>query len=220
MTTPYTFLKCSALRVAHHFTRTTIVGILLLSAMETFGQTEQGRALFGGSSSLGFNSSGVKHKSDNHSEDGRKTTTLSFSPQVGFFLADGFALGLELPLSFSSANDPNDDSYKSTDFALIAAPFARYFFGNGNVKPYLQGQVGLGTLKSKVEFGNSSMEDKLSLFQFGFKGGAAFFFSDNVAVDIGLGYSSTSYKTTEDNPNNNRAVINNIGLNVGFIITI
>jgi hypothetical protein len=47
---------------------------------------------------LNFSSVNSKFESDDVNEDLGKTTTLEFSPQIGFFVIDGLALGMELPI--------------------------------------------------------------------------------------------------------------------------
>jgi outer membrane protein len=182
----------------------------------SFGQTEKGRVLLGGSSKLDFTTTSSKIKMDGNNADEGKSTKFEFSPQIGYFLSNGFAMGVELPIISSTQTD-DDDKYTSTSLAF--APFARYYFGAGNVKPYLHGSVGFGSVnvKYKPSMGTSS-ETSGSLFIYQMGGGIGVFLNERLSLDFGIGYSSATMKPKEDNNVNYRSVTSGIGVEIGFII--
>src|SRR5688572_7664355 len=96
----------------------TIVGTLLFTNV-IIGQTVgQGAWMLGGTA--GFRSVSPKSDSDLITSN----TTIEFSPNVGYFIADDLAIGLSLTLRSESNPDfldATDDS--STDFGL--GPFVR-----------------------------------------------------------------------------------------------
>lgn len=179
-------------------------------------QTEQGKLLLGGKSNFSFTSMNNKWKTDNDDGDLGSQTEFEFAPQVGYFVADGFAVGLELPISFVTEKDEDDDKYKTNSIAIV--PFARYYFGQTNVKPYLHGGIGFGS--AKFEDVESSYENKMKLFVYELAGGVAIFLNENVAIDLGLGYQSTTLRPDEDMDGDPRNIASGVGFNVGFTISL
>ncbi len=175
-------------------------------------QTEQGRLLIGGNSNLNFTSVNNKWKNDSGDGDLGSSTKFEFAPQVGYFVVDRLAVGLELPVSLQTEKNKNDDKFNTNSFAVM--PFARYYFGQNNVKPYLHGGFGIGSLKLKDV--SDSDETKLNTFVYGISGGVAIFINDNIALDLGLGYQSTTLRPSEDMDGDPKNISNRVAFNVGF----
>ena len=108
---------------------------LLLIAFLTFSyanleaQTESGNFLFGGSSKLGFSSTKTKLSAEGESYDYSKTKAFNFSPQIGYFVIDGLAFGVEIPIT-SQVEEIDFIGQEMTrkSIAYAFAPFARYYF--------------------------------------------------------------------------------------------
>jgi len=193
------------------------VAFLCILTVKSFAQTESGKIMVSGESSFSFGSMSDKYKDDNGDADGDKTLSIDFAPQAGYFVMDGLAVGVALPISFSSQKSPNDDKTKITTLAI--APFARYYFGSSNIKPYLQAAVGFGSVKYTDEpSGGTSTDTKMSLFLYDIGAGAGIFLNDKVSLDLGLSYSSYSMKAKDNNPTNAKTITSGIGLKVGFSI--
>ena len=183
----------------------------------SYGQTEQGSVLLGGSSKLDITSMSSKIKMDGDSEDEGKSSNFEFSPQLGYFVSDGFALGVELPITSNSQTDEDNDKYTSTSLAF--APFARYYFGTGKAKPYLHGSVGFGSMNMKYKPNMGTSNDSSgSLFLYQISGGIAVFLNEKLSLDFELGYTSATMKPKEDNSVNYRSVTSGIGAGIGFVI--
>lgn len=188
------------------------IGLLFLSVVFTVNaQTEKGNLLIGGSTKLNFTHINVKLKSDFAKTDGGKVTDLELSPQIGFFIANGVAIGAEVPISY---NRKKDDKSKETTTSISFTPFVRYYFGSKNIKPYLHGAVGLGRMKRK----DSLNEFPMNLFMYELGGGLAFFLNEKVSLDIGIGYASVRAKPTKDNDHNYRSISRGVGLEMGFVV--
>lgn len=201
-----------------------MVGALVMSTL-TFGQeesvtspTSKGKIILGGSSSFNFASQKSTFKSDDFETDQGTNTSFSLAPSTGFFVVDNLAIGAAL--SFSSSKFKNDEfDSESTNTALTFLPFVRYYFSEGNIKPFLQGSAGLGSsnFKEDSEFSEES-EFKSSIFAYGFDGGVAFFLNDNVSIDLGIGYASASSKPKDNNDSNRRVINSGFGFVAGFNI--
>ncbi|MEP0266783.1 outer membrane beta-barrel protein [Dokdonia sp.] len=200
---------------------------LLLYSFVGFSQTEEeepiptakGNFVIGGSSSFNFSSSTPKTKSDSGDFPDTETrnTSFSFMPNFGYFVIDNLAIGGGI--SFTSNKTKSDAfDFESTNTAFVFSPFVRYYFTEGNVKPFLQGTVGAGFSNTKVDDDFGEDEFKNSVFNYGFEGGVAFFLGNSASIDLGVGYRSSSVKPRDDNDNNVRFVTNGFGFNAGFNI--
>lgn len=188
------------------------------------GQTEKGKLLLGSETKLNFAAMNSKWKSDDDSGENGKTFDVEFSPQVGIFVVDNLALGIELPVNYSLEKDDSDNKFHSSTVAL--APYIRKYFGTTNIKPYVHGAVGVGFQKYGYDLSGSNMDPgmtpeedfKSTIYLYGLGGGLAFFLNEKTSLDIGLDYVSSSVKPKDDNDDNYRSIINGIGLSVGFSI--
>jgi len=142
--------------------------VIVLLFTSVNAQTEKGDWMVGGGLRL--------NTSDNN-------TQISFAPNAGIFIINNLALGGNFSLDYSKAGDN-----KVTTFGI--GPFVRYYFTNAKVRPLLQGNLNYLSSKVKVP-NNSSTNNGLNFF---LGGGAAIFVSDQVSLDILLGYDHTKYK--------------------------
>jgi len=111
------------------------------------------------------------------------STQIVFAPNAGIFVIKNLAVGGNIALSYSKAGDT-----KVTSFGI--GPFTRFYFTDAKVRPLLQGN--LNYLSSKVKTPIiTSTNTGLNFF---LGGGAAIFVSDQVSLDILMGYDHTKYK--------------------------
>jgi hypothetical protein len=194
------------------FTLSLILGLTI----STFGQTDGGKILLGGTTNLTADLSTAKWKDDNGSGTDSKTTSIDFEPHIGIFVVKNLAIGLSLDVYYSlEKNSSNDD--KSSTTLLEGSPFVRFYIGNGKVKPFVQGKVGIGLENFKdMPVVGTSTTDKYTVFNFGFMGGVALFLNDHVSLDLGLGFTSNSFKARDNNDNNFRNIDHTIGFNIGI----
>jgi len=196
----------------------TFCAIVLLFVISlTYGQTERGNIMLGGSSNLGFNASSNKVTFEGNSQDNGKNTSFNLSPKAGYFIIDGLAIGASIPLSSTTFKD--NDNNKSTSTSISFSPFARYYFGGNNIRPFVQGNIGVGS--GKTEFDSStfrSVESDTNLFSYGATGGIALFLNDKVSLDVGVGYSYSSSKLKGSNTIDIKNSTTNIGLNIGVVV--
>ena len=193
-----------------------LVAVLIGIAEITNAQTEKGKILLGGQSSLEFTSYSSEWETDYGSGDNGKSRYLDITPQVGYFIANNLAVGLEIPYSFSKEID-GDDSYSTSSFAVV--PFARYYFGKTKIKPYLHGGIGPGWGKNKsVIFKSPDIEVSTNLVAYEFGGGLGVFINEHVSVDFGLGYGNASSKWTDSSNQNRKDIIKGIDATIGIVV--
>jgi opacity protein-like surface antigen len=151
----------------------SLIAIYLLLCLHSNAQTSKGDWLIGGLMQL---------------NTAKNNTTIEFSPNAGFFLLDNFALGAKLVISYDELGD-----LKVTSFGV--GPFARYYFGKKNIKPFVAADFDYQNQKIKTSVGSSTE----NAFNFFLGGGVAFFINENVAVETLLGYRHTKVKEEEGN---------------------
>lgn len=114
----------------HFLTVALVLGALTARA-------QQGSLYVGGQ--VGFNTSNTEVDNGNTTTTTRKASNYSFSPEVGTFLSNQLQLGvgvtisgtrLETPRSVGAATVSRTNRYGGTIYS-------RYFFGEGNFRPFL-----------------------------------------------------------------------------------
>jgi hypothetical protein len=134
----------------------------------THAQTEKSDWLVGGG--LQFNTS-------------QSNSEFVFNPNVGWFVANNFAIGAQFFLSHSKLGN-----FKTTSYG--AGPFARYYFLKKNVRPFVlvSGDAETG----KIKFSSGSTTE--NAFNYFLGGGTAFFINQNVALEGIIGYKHSAVK--------------------------
>src|SRR5690606_15527044 len=166
---------------------------LMLSAMVIVGanaQTEQGGIMAGGSIGLNFGS--YYDEYDGNKGDKVKTTNIAVMPKVGYFVADGLAVGLGLNLNSLSEKD-DDDKFTASTFLI--SPFARYY---SSVGLFGDVSVGLGSEKNKY---NDNEPNKDKIFGWSLGAGYAIFLNDHVSIEPMVSYNNYSYTDADDSAN-------------------
>ncbi len=159
-----------------------------------FAQFNQGRYLVGGS--VGFSATTSKAKNDNATSTLSRSTSLSFSPNAGYFVIDNLAVGAALNLSTNTTKDDGNNADKTTSTTFSLTPFVRYYLDPGI---FFQGQVGFGSssYKSKETGSNTTVTTKYGVFNWALAAGYAYFLNDFVAIEPMVGYGSDSFKNSD-----------------------
>jgi opacity protein-like surface antigen len=110
---------------------------------------------------------------------------FSFKPSLGWFVFDGFAIGLTIDYQ-STREDDDTNEYKTSSFLI--GPSIIYYFGDSNIKPFIQGEYMFGNNKQEL----NSDEEEIKMNGWGLSAGAAFFLNKNISLDLGLGYANIS----------------------------
>ncbi|HEX2396044.1 MAG TPA: outer membrane beta-barrel protein [Bacteroidales bacterium] len=196
-----------------------IIAVLSLFAVSLNAQTEAGKILVGGSSELSFGAITQKYKSDDGDGTAGKITQFSLAPEAGFFVIDNLAVGLSLDMSLSSSKEDGSE-FRETFTTLLAAPFVKYYYDLGKIKPFAKAAVGLGSSTYKLSDGSDSETEKTGIFGWELGVGAAMFMNDNVALEVGIGYQSISQKDKQDNDIDLRIINGGIAFAVGIAVVL
>jgi hypothetical protein len=183
------------------------VVLLFCASIVLQGQVGKGKLLLSGSSDFSLTVVSSKVVYDGDSDEGDNETSLNFSPQIGYFLTDGLAVGVQIPISVSSSGSGSDKYSTST---LAFAPFVRNYFGKTNLRPFVQGSAGIGSAGFK--FGSDDESASLFLWEVG--GGVAMFIKENISIDFVVGYVSSTMKFKDED--DFKVVSNGVGFSIGF----
>ncbi len=144
---------------------------VLFISLNAAAQTEQGSSLIGGSFNI---------------KTGENSSLVAFNPTYGYFFADNFTVGANLGFNYSKMGE-----VKNTEFGI--GPFARYYIGVANTRPFLATEVSFLSQNTKTP--TTDIKNNGTSFLFGL--GFAAFINETVAVEGLTGYSYSKYKNTE-----------------------
>lgn len=212
------------LAIALHF--------LLFAALTTQAQTQvqKGKVLLGASVPItggleslflpavrGGGGAGISFSTLESEGNKSKTTTIAFSPVVGYAVADNLLLGVGLNV-FSSrskaAEGNSDEVFKVSNFSI--EPQARYYLPGGRARPFLEAGASFGTMTEEYSGSGTIFDSKDKTQVSTFRGGAgvAVFFSPSASIDFLVNYQHATWK---DGDNDDFKLTGNaFGLNVGF----
>lgn len=182
--------------------------ILTIFTIQIYAQVEKGSIYLSSNSNLIFQSS----KTDFSNSSGSISNTNKFSSfvlnsEAGYFLIDNFVAGLNV--SLSNVKPENQEARNTYTFS----PFVKYYFLEGNLKPFLSFSYGLGKIKDNLvvtgnNFNNvlNKIDTNINVFNAG--GGIAYFINKNISLDLIFNYSRTTYNT--ELPNQNQEQVDKI----------
>jgi len=143
--------------------------VLLFTSIFTFGQTDQGDRLVGGTISFGTQ----------FVPNGDNQLFLNFNPNYGKFISDNIAVGAGIGLIFQKQNN----NVSSTSISLL--PFGRYYVGDSDVLQFY-GELKAGFIYERVSNPGGALNQ--NGFQINAGPGVAFFLNENVSLDFLVSY--------------------------------
>jgi len=179
---------------------TLVCLLLILPTNSSNCQTDKGNFLIGGQASLSFLSYNSSWKTDNGSGLIAKQRNLQVTPQLGYFISKNLLVDIMIPITFEKKiEDYNDNKSSIIEFM----PVVQRYFGNSRLKPFIFGAIGWG-------LGHTSSHEHLAIpitFKTQFKiwtwqagGGAAFFLTNVVSLDLSIGYFNHTKEVTSATP--------------------
>jgi hypothetical protein len=180
--------------------RVFLAVLMVISVSNLFSQTKSYFAKkntweAGGSFSL----TSVKYVSNSNTGDA--FTTLDIMPYGGYFITDGFELGLIPEIEYMTISNSN-----STNFTFYVAP-SYNFYTESPAYPYLQGAVGYNSQTGSGMTSRSGLAWKL-------EGGMKLNLLGNSLLKLGLGYEQKNIESS--NSTGSRSGTNTISFVAGF----
>ncbi len=194
----------------------------LLASLTSFAQLEQGKILLGGR--IGVSSTRPNTVNGGTTVDGVKTTSYFITPAVGYFIAENFALGLNIGFEGTTDKTPangGNPKLKDKERSFLVGPFGRYYkkFGD-NFAIFGQAAIDLRFGKNKDEsytFANGiqTTETKTSYFSPNLRPGIVFFPYSKVGIELlvgRIGYTHSVWKFNDDSKSKNNSLDFNFDL--------
>ena len=181
---------------------TFLLCLLLLCMQVASAQLTKGNWLVGGSGS---------YSADKQVSEGAginiKSTSVVITPNVGYFLINKFAVGMNLGFGVNKLRSLNIPTSSITNY--YAGPFLKYYLLQEDklVNLFVYGNYNYGLSRGK----NSGRVDKSSGYTYSVSGGPAIFFNNTAALELSIGWYHS--RSIED-----KVYTNSIKLGLGFQI--
>ena len=129
-------------------------------------------------------------------------TQFSITPNIGYFFADRFVLGIGMDYLRTSSDDnatTTTTDGSSSDSRLLFGPSLRYYFPVTNDQAFFLGIVsGFGTSNTKVNVDNKTQTINTNIKSFGFGPGYTIFSSRCIAMEAQMKYNFGSTNSKID----------------------
>ena len=182
-----------------------LAGLLMLSngpAQAQEGSQKTKRFATRGTTELGGSISFQSITPVSNGNTGDATSIFTVLPFVGFFVADGFEIGLN-PLGITSISPPSGSSF--TQIMIFAAP--SYNFNTGSrVYPFIEALLG---------YASQSNGSSRSGFSWGGRGGVKVAVAEHGLLNLGLQYIQI---TLNRSGASERSGSNNFSVSAGFTV--
>jgi hypothetical protein len=169
------------------------------------------------SGSIGMSSSGGSVTNGNTTRDKNTNNSFNFSPSVGTFLLEEWAIGLGLLIGSSKTYNPNND-VTTTSSSFGISPFARYYFFNVNrFSAFGQGTLGISSGSSKWKSNNVTVDGpKTSTFSINVAPGIAYNLSERFALETSINLFSFGFSHQTEKDGDRRDKTSNFHLGAGL----
>lgn len=164
------------------------LSLVLLGFSNINSQTNKGNFILGGS----LNASYTEKSHDNLAQSEISYTDLNFSPRIGYFVKNNFAIGIDIPLSYTTSKD-----YKYYSYG--AGPFLRWYLGKNKTKFLIQTEFNYNKTHEKHynyyysspnNLASTTSTYKGKIYSLDFGPGLAYFFNEHIALEGLLFYQS------------------------------
>ena len=209
----------------------------LISFHAVYSQTEKGKMFIGGNVNLTGNSNS---NLDTSYQSDFSTTTFIFAPNIGYFVADNFAIGANINLGASSlvqnnenksttASLPSKFTNKTTTLSYGLGGFARYYIDiSEKLKFFIKGGINYSYSihnrkdsnndPNDVNNANSSpyMDAQTNSISLLCNPGFVYFIGPKLGIETNFGNISYAYSssTNKSLPYDNKITSHNYSLNV------
>jgi hypothetical protein len=118
---------------------------------------------------------------------GDRSTNFEISPAVGYFLIDQLAAGINTNLTALTSTPVSDLKTRVTYYSV--GPYVRYYLLKNmeHLNFFINGSTLFGWSRQNRQKGDTFTQYFITV-------GPTFFFTDNVGIEMPIGYRSTKYK--------------------------
>lgn len=173
--------------------RTFMLFCLIISTMALSAQTEKGRFIISGQSSLGFlySADDTSNPSSSQGTVSQNSHSFNLSPAIGYFVIDNLSIALQADYKLEDA----DFTTKMSQFTIM--PSVSYYLPTDKpVRPFASIGAGYADITQYIpQSSSSNQKHSFSGFTWGGALGVACFLNNHLSIDLSLQYSdlNTSY---------------------------
>ena len=160
-----------------------LILVAFFSAFSAFSQINKGQFLVGGSGSFSSND-----------QNNVKSTSVTLSPNAGYFFLNKLAGGVDLTLHNSVSKAGTE---KNTMNGYGISPFVRYYVLPASNKINLFAEASYGWAKGKNKY-LTHQAYTTTANSYSFSAGPAFFITPNLALEISAGYTQNEYRAKDN----------------------
>lgn len=168
-----------------------LVAALVILSLELEAQvTSSGNFVIGSTFGLSAAKSKITQDSgdSNIETDSPSSTQFSFSPSVGYFVIDNFAVGIHMDYTSSEVKEPNLD--RTTDSDLLFGPFARFYLPVGaDMGVFLEAGFGFGNSNDEKYIGAGRQRINTNIFAYGIGPGFTIFSTQAIGIEAIFKYN-------------------------------
>jgi len=190
---------------------------LVLSALTAHAQ--KGSLYIGGQA--GFNNTTTTADNGSISTTTSKLSNWSFSPEVGTFLSNQLQLGVGFTFSGSRQETPaNGINLAAITNRYGGTAYSRYFFGEGNFRPFVGLNVSVLPGNSRTEStGAITSTTRYRTFDFGTNLNAGFAYGLNKRLTVIGSFGTFGFQrsTSKQENSTNKTTTTNFGLNANTL---
>lgn len=177
----------------------TLFALNLFIVSITFGQISQrGNFLIGGTLGFSTATSSVEQVSGDNvfKGEGTQATQFNIAPNIGYFFANNFALGLGLDYTLNKTSepidftDPNTTYLETYDSDLLFGPFARYYIPLQNSKAFFfETTFGFGSSYDEFQTEAGTQTTATNVFAVGVGPGFSIISGDAIGIEALVKYN-------------------------------
>jgi hypothetical protein len=195
--------------------------LLPLLALSTLAAQAQKNSFYIGGQA-GFNSTSTNIENNGNTTTTSKSNNYSFSPEIGTFLTNQVQLGVGFTFSGSRLEMPatlNSNSYTTSINRYGGTVYSRYFFGEGNFRPFigLNASVLPGNSTSEYQGGANTLKANTLDLGANLNAGFGYGLTKRVTLVGSFGTFGFQRTTSKQESNNIKTTTNNFGLNANTL---
>lgn len=173
--------------------RLLLILCMIFATMALSAQTERGRFIISGQTSLDFSysSDNTSHVSSSKGTITQESYSLNITPGVGYFVVDNFAVLLQT--SYITENADYID--KMSQFTFTPS-LSYYIPTGGTIRPFIIAGAGYANITQHIPIqNNATSRHSFSGYTLSVGLGAAYFINNWISLDLNVEYSdiNTSY---------------------------
>ena len=171
-----------------------LLTFLIVCCCSAFSQISKGEWLAGGDASFSYNINTPDSQNDNKITN----TTITLSPDIGYFLVDNLVIGARINFT-NSVHHPKTQGLYYSEQQLSLSPFIRFYILNKEKKVNLIADVSYLYGRTRTHFppdnnGNAGYTLNYKTAGYTVAAGPVFFLNPRVALEFTISYTNTDTK--------------------------